>query len=78
MSKIPRPSRNDLIRYMIRKGFTTKSQNGSHVKLKRQSITLIIPAGNKRMRPGLLLQILRTAEIDRNEFILDYNKGRVT
>ncbi len=77
MPKIPRPPRNDLIRYLIRKGFSTKSQNGSHVKLKRQNTTLIIPAGSKRIRPGLLLQILGAAEIDRNEFIQDYNNGLV-
>ena len=77
MSKIPRPERNELIRYLIRKGFSTKSQRGSHIKLKRDDVTVIIPAGNKRIKPGLLLKILRTAEISRDEFIADHDGGIV-
>ena len=76
MSKIPRPERNELIRYLIRKGFSTKSQS-SHVKLKQNDVTVIVPAGNKSIKPGLLLKILRTVEISRDEFIADHDGGIV-
>ena len=31
MPKIPKPTQNDIIKYLIRKGFFVKSQRGSHV-----------------------------------------------
>ena len=75
MTRMPRPARNDLIRYLIRNGFSVRNQRGSHVKLRRDNVTVIVPTGNQRIRPGLLLKILRDGGISRDAFVNDYGRN---
>ena len=74
MAKIPRVSGNVLIKYLITKGFLPTSRNGSHVSLKNKNIFVTVPAKNSEIRIGLLLDILGSANISREEYINDYNK----
>ena len=72
MSKIPKISGNLMIRYLIRKEFVIISRTGSHVVLKKNQTYTSVPAGNKTMKIGLQLGILRDVMISREEFIDDY------
>ncbi len=72
MTKIPRISGNAMIRYLIRKEFTTTSRKGSHVTLRRDHVPVTVPAGNGKLKVGLLLGVLDKAGIDRKEFVDDH------
>ena len=77
MTKLPKVSGNQMIKYLIKKGFFVKSRKGSHVTLANISIRVTIPAGQNMIKPGLFLQILKAVEITRDEFVGDHNKGNV-
>lgn len=71
MSKLPRISGSELIKYFVRKGFAPTRQKGSHVILKSKDRRIVIPLHDELDR-GTLLAILEQAGIERDEFILDW------
>ncbi len=77
MTKIPKISGDTMIKYVTKKGFIILRQKGSHVRLRKDSIFITIPAGNNTLKIGTLLGLLGEMLIDRDEFIRDYNNGLV-
>lgn len=77
MTRIPRISGNTMIKYLIKKEFTISTRKGSHVTLRHNNIFTTVPAGNKILKIGLLLQILTDANIERKEYEADYNNGYI-
>ena len=53
----------EMIKHLLKNGFTVVNQNGSHVKLKNPDTnrTVIVPQHNKDMRKGLEQSILKQA-----------------
>lgn len=56
-----------VVRALGKDGFTQVSQRGSHVKLRRDHATVIIPL-HRELAPGTLRSILRQAEMTAEEF----------
>ena len=77
MTRIPRISGNMLIKYLIKKEFSISTRKGSHVTLRRDYISVTIPAGNNKLKIGLLLGVLNKAEINKEKFVNDCNNGLV-
>ena len=77
MTRITRISGNAMIKYLIKKEFSISTRKGSHVTLRCNNIFTTVPAGNRILKIGLLLQILADASIERKEFEKDYNNGFV-
>ena len=71
MTKLPQISGKDLIKALQKVGFNIIRQRGSHIKLRKTQPTkkTIIVPNHKIIRPGTFRNILKIAEIDKNEFI---------
>lgn len=66
MPKLKIVSGKKLIKFLIRNGFSETRQIGSHVVLKKVKITIVVPLhGGKDLGRGIILSILKDAEIDR-------------
>lgn len=67
-----------LIKYFESHGFEVKRQKGSHIAMSKPGCIrpLIIPAHNTEVSTGVLMSCLRTAGIDRDDFIKDINNFR--
>jgi predicted RNA binding protein YcfA (HicA-like mRNA interferase family) len=62
-------SGRELVHLLREHGFRFVSQRGSHVKLRKGDITLIVPChGNKPLRRSLLPGILKDADLDPGDF----------
>jgi predicted RNA binding protein YcfA (HicA-like mRNA interferase family) len=71
MAKLPNLTGSELITALQKIGFEVVRQKGSHVRLKHDDnrvVTIPIHAG-KTLGKGLLLKILRDAELTKDEFI---------
>ena len=77
MTKIPRITGNALIKYLIQNGFAISTRKGSHITLRNDHISVTVPAGNNRLKIGLLLGVLNKAEIHKEKFVGDYAGGLV-
>ncbi|HEX5457893.1 MAG TPA: type II toxin-antitoxin system HicA family toxin [Candidatus Nitrosotalea sp.] len=80
MTKLPRVTGNQLIKYLInKKGFRQSHQKGSHVSLRNDISNRFtsVPAKNKELGTGLTRQILEDCGITRNEFVQDYQDGAI-
>jgi predicted RNA binding protein YcfA (HicA-like mRNA interferase family) len=66
VAKRPVVSGADVVGALGRLGFAQVSQRGSHVKLRRESRTVIVPM-HAEIAPGTLRSILRQAGIDADE-----------
>jgi predicted RNA binding protein YcfA (HicA-like mRNA interferase family) len=62
VAKLPVASGADVVRALGRLGFVQVSQRGSHVKLRRESRTVIVPM-HPEIAQGTLRSILRQADI---------------
>ncbi|MGH9108430.1 MAG: type II toxin-antitoxin system HicA family toxin [Acidimicrobiales bacterium] len=58
----------DVIAALSKTGFVQVSQRGSHVKLRREGRTVIVPL-HRELAPGTLRSILRQAGLTAAEFI---------
>ena len=77
MTRIPRISGNVMIKYLIKQNFTIATRKGSHVTLRRDYLSVTIPARNSRLKIGLLLGVLNKADINKEKFMDDWNHGIV-
>lgn len=80
MTKLPRVSGNQMIKYLInKKGFRRSHQKGSHVSLHNDVSKKYtsIPSKNEDIGTGLTKQILDDCDITRDEFIRDYQRGLI-
>lgn len=69
MTKLPQISGKRLIKALQKVGFNIISQRGSHIKLRKirpTKKTIIVP-NHKIIRPGTLRNILKIAEIDKDD-----------
>jgi predicted RNA binding protein YcfA (HicA-like mRNA interferase family) len=66
--KLPTASGRDLVKVALKLGFELRRQKGSHAILRKNEKLLVIPVhGNKSLKTGTLLQILKVLEIDREK-----------
>ena len=71
MNKLPVLSGDEIIKALCKIGFNIVGQKGSHVKLKKvneKELIVIVPK-HKEVKKGVLLSILKQAEINREEFM---------
>lgn len=69
--KLPPVSGQKVIKILSMKGFYVVRQKGSHVQMKNvRGVLATVPVhGNKPVSTGIILKILRDAEISREEFM---------
>lgn len=68
MPKLPQVRPDRLRRALLRAGFVEVRQTGSHVLLRRESVTLNVPMHVSRdVKPGTLVAILKAAGITVDE-----------
>ena len=58
----------DVIAALTKAGFVQVSQRGSHVKLRREGRTVIVPL-HRELAPGTLRSVLRQAGLTTAEFV---------
>jgi len=63
MPKLPSISGEELVKILIKEGFILISQKGSHIKLKKDKITVIVP-NHKEIRKGTLYTIIKITNIE--------------
>jgi len=74
-SKFPRITGVQMIKYLVRKGFTVTRQRGSHVSMRNKNTVTSIPRKNSKLGIGLTFAILSDVGIDKEEFVNDYRHG---
>ena len=70
--KLPAVTGNELIAALAARGWYVKRVRGSHHILRHPTIPDAIPVpvhGGRPIKPGTLLNILRTAGVSRDEFV---------
>jgi len=67
MPKLPQISGEKLVKILIKEGFVLLSQKGSHIKLKRGEVTIIVP-NHKELRKGTLGNIIKISNIGIDRF----------
>jgi len=68
MPKLPLLSGPELIKLALERGFLMERQRGSHVILSKEGRFTVIPVhGQKPLKTGLTLQILKDLGISRKE-----------
>lgn len=68
MPRLPRLSSRDAIRALERLGFVQIRQRGSHVVMRRGSVTCIVPQRGE-LKLGTLSSVLQQADVGIEEFI---------
>ena len=69
--KLPAVTAKQLIKVLERRGWYLKRTRGSHHYFRHPTIqdAVAVPVhGSRNVKPGLLLNILKTADISREEF----------
>ena len=70
--KLPRLSGREVIKVLLKVGFQESRQKGSHiilVKLTVQGKRAVVVPNHKEVDRGTLLEIIRQAGLDKDEFI---------
>ena len=68
MPRLPRLSSRDAIRALERLGFSIIRQRGSHIVLRRESVTCVVPQRSE-LKLGTLSSILQQADVGIEEFV---------
>ena len=68
MPKLPRVSGAEVVKALVRLGFTQARQKGSHVVLRRGSIGCVVPL-HSELKVGTLASVLRQAQVTPEEFL---------
>ena len=68
MPRLPRLSSRDAIRALERLGFSSIRQRGSHIVLRRGSVTCVVPQRSE-LKLGTLSSILQQADVGIEEFV---------
>ena len=68
MPKLPVGSSDEVIKALSKIGFTVSSQRGSHVKLRKGSLSLIVPM-HSELGKGILGKIIKQSGLTVEEFI---------
>ena len=67
MPKLPRISGMEVLRVLRRLGFEQIRQSGSHVIMRRESKSCVVPL-HPEIKVGTLAGVLRQAEVSHEEF----------
>ncbi len=68
MGRIPALSGRQLIRLLERAGFRVLQQRGSHVKLRKADVVVVVPVhGNKSLKRPTMMGILKDAGLSPDE-----------
>ena len=72
MARLPTVTPRQVVQALQRAGFEIDHQSGSHVVLWRSSdgARVVVPWHNRDLGRGLTLQIIKSAGLTRDEFIL--------
>ena len=62
-------SSREIITTLEKKGFIFVSQKGSHIKMRKEKYTVIIPAGKKQIPFGTFRSIVRQSGLNDDDFI---------
>ena len=65
---LPVVSGSEVIDALVDAGFLRVGQRGSHVKLRRADLTVIVPL-HRELAPGTLRSIIRQSEMSVEEFL---------
>ena len=57
-----------IVKILEKFGFVLISQKGSHQKLRKGSLTVIVPAGRKEIPVGTFYSILKQASLSKEDF----------
>lgn len=72
MARLPRLSGKEVIKALIKAGFISVRQKGSHVFMKKEDssskITTVVPM-HKEIDTGTLLEIIRQCKLTRDKFL---------
>lgn len=68
MSKLPLLSWRDVVKVLVKAGFTVARQKGSHLILTRDEYVVPVPK-HKEIKRGLLVEIIAEAGLTREEFL---------
>ena len=63
MPKLPSISGEKLVKLLVKSGFVFISQKGSHIKLRRDRVVVVIP-NHKEIRKGTLSNILKLTSLN--------------
>lgn len=75
MSRLPQIKPLELIKFFKKQGFVTSRQTGSHQRLiHSDGRKLTIAVHNKPIAPGTLQAILKQAQINRKDFLIDFKR----
>ena len=61
-------SSRHIIKVLKQKGFMQIDQTGSHIKLRNNVLTVIVPAGKKEIPVGTFMSILRQSKLTKEDF----------
>ena len=67
--KLPVVSGMQIIKILCKYGYYIRSQRGSHIVLKHPERKPVTVPDHKEIKRGLVLEIIKTAQISREEFI---------
>ena len=62
------PSRH-IISVLQKNGFYFVSQKGSHIKMRKENLTVIVPANKRGIPIGTFRSILRQSELNSDHFL---------
>lgn len=69
MTRLPRPSGKDMVRFLAQQGFAVVRIRGSHHFLERGNKRTSVPVhGNRPLKVGTLRSILRDIDLSPTEF----------
>lgn len=74
MPRLPRLSSRETIRALERLGFVQIRQRGSHIVLRRESVTCVVPQ-RRELKLGTLSGILEQADVTIEELIAALRKS---
>lgn len=66
MSKLH--SSRHILKVLMKNGFKQVGQTGSHIKLRKDDLTVIVPAAKKEIPMGTYMSILRQSKLSRDSF----------
>ncbi|MBS3056941.1 MAG: type II toxin-antitoxin system HicA family toxin [Candidatus Aenigmarchaeota archaeon] len=68
MTQLPVVSSKDVLKVLTKSGYYIRNQRGSHIHLRHPTKTPLTVPNHATIAKGTLIQILRAAEITKEEF----------
>ncbi|HON79697.1 MAG TPA: type II toxin-antitoxin system HicA family toxin [Spirochaetota bacterium] len=61
-------SSRHILSVLAKKGFIQIDQSGSHIKLRKDGVTVIVPAAKKEIPMGTFMSIVRQSQLSKQDF----------